>query len=229
VTDKSNAELEVLGTAVHDLKNPLASIKSFADLVVQNGPLNERQVHYLGRIQLAVENMTNLINSLLDLVWIEEGMQLTPSLCNLVDILRSQINAFEASARERDIRIELSADDNVIPIHADARRIGQAVGNLLSNSIKYNRPNGLIQIHVTREESNIRVTIKDSGIGIAEKDMPHIFDRFYRGSRKSPERIEGSGLGLSIVKAIIEMHHGSIWAESSLNEGSVFVFTLPLD
>lgn len=229
MTDKPHTDLEVLGTAVHDLKIPLSSIKSFADLVIKDGPLTERQTHYMGRIQLAVENMTNLINSLLDLVWIEEGMQLTLMPCNLVDLLRSQINTFEASAREKGIRIDLTADDDVVPIRADERRIGQAVGNLISNSIKYNRPGGIIQIHVTREDANIRVTIRDNGIGIAEKDLPHIFDRFFRASRKSPERIEGSGLGLSIVKAIIEMHHGAIWAESALGEGSVFIFTLPID
>lgn len=228
LTDKSKS-MDLLGTAVHDLKIPLASIKSFADLVRQSGALTDRQEHYLSRIQLAVENMTNLINDLLDLVWIEDGMQITKAPCNVIDVLRNQISAFEASAREKNVDVRLTYDDTVVPIQADDRRLRQAMGNLLSNSIKYNRPNGYIAIHVTRADQHLIVTFEDNGIGIAEKDLPHIFERFYRASRKSAERIEGSGLGLSIVQAIIERHNGLIEVESTLDKGSLFRISLPLE
>ena len=228
MTDKSKS-LDLLGTAVHDLKIPLASIKSFADLVRQGGDLSDRQEHYLNRIQLAVENMTNLVNDLLDLVWIEEGMQIAKAPCNIMDVLRSQISAFEAPAREKNIDIRLTQDDSVVPLLADERRLRQVVANLLSNSIKYNRPGGYIAIHVTRQDTQLVVTFQDNGIGIAEKDLPHIFERFYRASRKTPERIEGSGLGLSIVEGIIERHDGTIEVESKLDEGSLFRIRLPLE
>ena len=228
MTDKSKS-LDLLGTAVHDLKIPLASIKSFADLVRQGGDLSDRQEHYLNRIQLAVENMTNLVNDLLDLVWIEEGMQIAKAPCNIMDVLRSQISAFEAPAREKNIDVRLTQDDSVVPLLADERRLRQVVANLLSNSIKYNRPGGYIAIHVTRQDTQLVVTFQDNGIGIAEKDLPHIFERFYRASRKAPERIEGSGLGLSIVEGIIERHDGTIEVESKLDEGSLFRIRLPLE
>lgn len=228
MTDKSKS-LDLLGTAVHDLKIPLASIKSFADLVRQGGDLSDRQEHYLNRIQLAVENMTNLVNDLLDLVWIEEGMQIAKAPCNIMDVLRSQISAFEAPAREKNIDVRLTQDDSVVPLLADERRLRQVVANLLSNSIKYNRPGGYIAIHVTRQDTQLVVTFQDNGIGIAEKDLPHIFERFYRASRKTPERIEGSGLGLSIVEGIIERHDGTIEVESKLDEGSLFRIRLPLE
>ena len=227
MTDKSKT-MDLLGTAVHDLKIPLASIKSFADLVRQGGELTDRQEHYLGRIQLAVENMTNLVNDLLDLVWIEEGMQVTKALCNLVDVLRNQISAFEASAREKDIDVRLTYDDTVVPLMADERRLRQVMGNLLSNGIKYNRPGGHVAIHVTRQDDQLVVTFEDNGLGIAEKDLPHVFERFFRASRKPAERIEGSGLGLSIVQAIVELHEGTVEVESALDEGSQFRVSLPL-
>ena len=148
-------------------------------------------------------------------------MQVTKALCNLVDVLRNQISAFEASAREKDIDIRLTYDDTVVPLMADERRLRQVVGNLLSNSIKYNRRGGYIAIHVTRQDDQLVTTFEDNGLGIAEKDLPHIFERFYRASRKTPERIEGSGLGLSIVEAIVECHEGTIEVESALDEGSL--------
>jgi len=228
LTEKSKS-MDLLGTAVHDLKIPLASIKSFADLVRQSGELSDRQEHYLGRIQLAVENMTNLVNDLLDLVWIEEDMQITKAPCNLIDVLRNQISAFESPAREKNVDVRLSYDETVVPIMADERRLRQVIGNLLSNSIKYNRQDGYIDIQVTRQNDHLVVTFEDNGIGIAEKDLPHIFDRFYRASRKTPGRIEGSGLGLSIVQAIIERHDGSIEVTSELDKGSQFRVSLPLE
>jgi signal transduction histidine kinase len=224
--DKS--ELEVLGTAVHDLKLPLASIKSFGDLIKQTGDLNDKQAHYLDRIQLAVENMTNLINDLLELVWIEEGMQMNWGLCNLADIIANQISAHQATAKERGVAINLKVPDHIPPLEGDERRLRQLFGNLISNGIKYNNPGGRMDIAITPTEDSLQIDIRDQGIGIAEKDLPHIFERFYRAPRRSAERIEGSGLGLSIVQGVVERHHGQIAVTSKLEEGTTFRITLPL-
>ncbi len=219
---------DLLGTVVHDLKTPIASIKSYADLISQSGELNMRQQRYLERIHTAVEKMTDLVNDLLDLVWIESGMEITKGPCNLLDVVRAQIRAHEGLAEERGVTLNLTHDDNLVPVQADERRLHQVLDNLISNSIKYNRQGGEVRIHVERRHDALQVTLQDKGIGIAPEDLPHIFDKFYRAPREEASQIEGSGLGLSIAKAIIERHGGSISVASELGQGSTFWFVLPL-
>jgi signal transduction histidine kinase len=220
--------LELLGIVAHDLKTPITSIKSYADLVRQGGELTDRQKLYLQRIEMAVESMTSLIDDLLDLVWLEGGMQLKMVPCNLMDVVRSQVAALEGYAQARGITLHLTSGDNLTVIHADPRRLGQVVSNLVSNGIKYNRKGGNVWVHVARLPQTMEITVCDDGIGIPAEDLPHIFDRFFRAQREETSRVEGSGLGLSIAKAIVERHNGVINVESILGQGTTFHVILPL-
>jgi signal transduction histidine kinase len=229
VTDNQNApDMELVGTIVHDLKTPLSSIKSFADLIGQAGDLNDKQRRYLERILLATENMTGLINDLLDLVWIDGGMELKKQPCNLRDMLQRQINTLEGAARRKNIQITLSISPELRAVTVDERRLNQVITNLVGNAIKYNRDDGSITIEVEQQDQQILVRVIDTGLGIDPEDVPHIFERFYRASRREITRIEGSGLGLSIAQAIIERHGGSIGVESKPEQGSTFWFSLPV-
>jgi len=231
VTEKSSvtqSQIDMLGTVAHDLKTPVAAIKSYADLIQQTGDLNETQERYLQRIYTVVDNMTELINDLLDLVWVEGGMKLYKAPCNLLDVIRAQISAFEGQAREKQIELHLSYDNDLTLVQADERRLGQVIGNLISNSIKYSHEGGNIWIHVGRLADALEVTIHDEGMGIAPEDLPHIFERFYRARQAELSRVEGSGLGLAITKAIVERHGGRITAESEPGRSSTFRFTVPI-
>ncbi len=228
VTDhNSMSRFSLIGNIVHDLKTPVSSIKSYADLLAHGNPLDERQEQYRTRILAAAENMAALINDLLELVWLEEGAELRTSFCNLRDIIRAEVSALEPHASARGIRITLALDDALQPVLADERRIRRAVGNILSNSVKYNHSGGAVAVTLKQLPGMVRVEIADTGLGIPQADLPRVFDRFYRVSRAEVAGIEGSGLGLSIAKAIIEVHQGQISVESTLNQGSVFWFTLP--
>ncbi|MBN1963517.1 MAG: HAMP domain-containing histidine kinase [Anaerolineae bacterium] len=223
-----DSEIDLLGTVAHDLKTPISSIKSYADLIAHAGDLNEHQQHYLGRIYQAVQQMNNLVNDLLDLVWVEEGMDLNRAPCNLLDVVRGQVSALEGYAAERNVALHLTHAADLTLVQADERRLAQVVNNLVGNGIKYNRDGGSVRIHVSRQAEALRVSVRDDGFGIEAEDLPHVFERFFRARRAEATRIEGSGLGLSIAQAIVKQHGGSISATSTPGEGSEFVFTIPL-
>lgn len=223
----SQAQLDLLGTVAHDLKTPIAAVKSYADLIQQSGELNERQQHYLGRIHLALTNMTTLVNDLLDLVWLEGGMSLELVPCNLLDIVRVQMETLEGYAKAQGVTLHLEGGDDLALVLGDERRLGQVVSNLISNGIKYNRPGGNVWMQVERVEDSLQVTCRDDGPGIASEDLPHIFARFFRGQHRAQKTTEGSGLGLAIARAIVERHDGAISVGSVLGRGSTFRFTIP--
>jgi two-component system phosphate regulon sensor histidine kinase PhoR len=229
VSDKPTAsQVDLIGTIVHDLKTPISSIKSFADLIDHSGDLNERQTHYLQRIMFAADNMSNLVNDLLDLVWIESGMEIRLAPCNIRDVVRTQIHLLNDYAKYYDVGLTMTVANDIVVVQADERRLNQVVGNLIGNAIKYNQSGGNVTIDIRRKDTILQVSVTDTGLGISEKDLPHVFDRFFRAPMAEASRIEGSGLGLSIAKAIVERHGGAIGAESTLGQGSIFWFTLPV-
>ncbi|MBN2471230.1 MAG: hypothetical protein JXN59_10935, partial [Anaerolineae bacterium] len=143
------------------------------------------------------------------------------------DAIQAEVSALEGQASTRGIHITLNLDGGLQPVYVDERRIRRVIGNILSNSLKYNNPGGEVHVTLKQLANIIRVEIADTGLGIPEEDVPYVFDRFYRVPRDEASGIEGSGLGLSIAKAIIEVHGGKIGVESSLDQGSVFWFILP--
>ncbi len=224
----TTSHYDLLGTVIHDLKTPISSIKSYADLISHGGELNERQERYLERIHIAISNMTNLVNDLLDLVWIEGDMEIVKQPCNLLEIAQTQVQAHEGLAEEKGVTIHLNHNDNLKPIVADERRIHQVLDNLISNGLKYSKQGGNVWITITLYKKTVKVSVRDDGIGISPDDLPHVFERFFRASRREAAQIEGSGLGLSIAKAIVKRHSGKIGVTSELDKGSTFWFSLPL-
>ena len=212
----------------HELKTPLTSIKGFVETLLE-GALEDKDNSrkFLKIIQDHTDRLNNLINDLLDLSSIEsEKITLKKEDFDFRLLLEEVINGFSSQVKKRRLQIinELSAP---LVVRADRNRIEQVVTNLLDNSIKFNRENGTIRVYSQDTVDLIRVWVEDTGAGIPAKDIPMIFERFYRVDKARSRELGGTGLGLSIVKHIAELHGGSVGVESIEGLGSKFWFTIP--
>ena len=220
---------EMFSIASHDLKTPATVIKAQAQWLrrrFNQGNAEQEDVEEgLTMISDQADRLSKLLNLLLDLSRIEAGkleLDLVPT--DLRGILVSMARALQATTDAHII--EVDAPMGVIG-HWDQRRIEEVVQNLLNNAVKYSPVGGRIEVRLETDDQNAMVTVRDSGIGLARDDAPHVFERFYRGQQN--RRLEGTGLGLYICHAIINAHGGQIWAESNgPGRGSTFGFSLPL-
>lgn len=220
-------DFDLLNTFAHDLKTPLGAVRNFMDLVEQNGELNDKQQYYLRRADDAVDRMLRLINELLEYSRVGAAPKLTLAEVYLDRLIEDNIILLEGLAAQKRLRIHLDIALDVSPVEGDARMLNNVITNLLTNAIKYNKLDGEIFIGLGNDANMVRVTVRDTGIGIAEADLQRIFDRFYRAKTRTSEKIEGTGLGLAIVKTVIQRHGGQVQASSSVGVGSTFTFTLP--
>lgn len=210
----------------HDIKVPLAAIKGFVELIQQSGELNAKQTKFLERALLAVDKTARIIDAWLDLAKIEgENGLAQPVDCDLGRIIYSAVDLLEHAVAQHSLSISVSLPDDLEPVRGDPTRLGQVMNNLLGNAVKYNRDGGAVWVEVKLEPDAVQVSVRDTGEGIHPDDLPYVFDRLYRGRRRS--HVEGTGLGLAIARMIIVRHGGDIWAESELGKGSAFHFHLP--
>jgi two-component system, OmpR family, phosphate regulon sensor histidine kinase PhoR len=212
----------------HELKTPLTSIKGFVETLLE-GALDDKENNrnFLKIIQDHAERLNNLVEDLLSLSHLEsKEIIISKKSFNLRPQLEEVILEFNPQLKKMsiDIKNELSAS---VVINADKDRIGQALTNLIDNAIKFNREKGSIRIYAREVNGKIKVFVEDSGIGIPEKEMARIFERFYRVDKARSRELGGTGLGLSIVKHIVELHGGFVGVESTEGLGSKFWFTLP--
>ena len=218
---------EFVSTVSHDLRSPLTSVKGFADLLPAVGPLNEQQTYFLEKIQSGVDTVTEMIGDLLDLGRIEAEVRMDMEACDLAAIVQKVVAGQENHAELKKQVLQAQIVPDLPLVLANRLRLNQALSNLVSNAIKYTPEGGHIAVTVCKEDGQIAVKIEDDGIGISQDDLPHIFDKFYRVDRPETEGIIGSGLGLSIVKTIIEKHQGRVWVTSKVGEGTAFTVMLP--
>jgi two-component system NtrC family sensor kinase len=218
---------EFVSTVSHDLRSPLTSIKGFADLLPTVGPLTEQQTYFLVKIQGSVETVNQMISDLLDLGRIEAEVRMDMTPCNVAEIIEKAVAGQRDHAELKKLTLDVQVVPDLPPVLGNALRLGQALSNLISNAVKYTPEGGHITVSVSLESSQVAITIEDDGIGIPQDDLPHVFDKFYRVDAPETEGIVGSGLGLSIVKTIIEKHQGRVWVCSEVGKGSVFTVVLP--
>jgi len=218
---------EFVSTVSHDLRSPLTSVKGFADLLPAAGPLNEQQTYFLGKIQTGVDTVTKMISDLLDLGRIEAEVRLDMEPCDVGAIVGKSIAGQGSHAELKRQTLKARVAPDLPSVLGNPLRLGQSVSNLVSNAIKYTPEGGHISVEVAMEDGQVVIKIEDDGIGISRDDLPHIFDKFYRADTPETEDIVGSGLGLSIVKTIVEKHGGRIWVDSRLGEGTTFTIVLP--
>jgi signal transduction histidine kinase len=219
---------EFLANMSHELRTPLNAIIGFADVLGQRmfGDLNERQAGYTEDIRSSGQHLLALINDILDLSKVEAGrMELTLADFSLRDALANGVTMIRERAAAHGITITFDAED-VGAISGDERKVRQVIFNLLSNAVKFTPDGGRIAVSGGRDSDHVTVRVQDTGTGIAIDDQQRIFDEF-RQAKGGSSGGEGTGLGLSVTKALVELHHGRIWVDSEVGRGSTFSFTLP--
>ena len=212
----------------HELKTPLTAIKGFTETLLE-GAVDDKENnrHFLKIIQEHTERLESLINDLLVLSHLEsKGLLLKKTDFNLRRQLEKIVlnNSVQLKKKNLEVRNELSAD---ILVRADQDRIEQVLINFMDNAIKFNKENGWIKVYAEKGDHEVKIIVEDSGVGIPAKDIPRIFERFYRADKARSSELGGTGLGLSIVKHIVELHGGRVGVESTEGLGSKFRFTLP--
>jgi len=213
----------------HELRTPLNAIIGFSQVLREEmfGELNDKQEEYLDDILGSAYHLLSLINDVLDLSRVEAGqteLQLAPF--SLRDALESGVVMVRERASEDGVQVELSADPGIDPVEGDERRIRQVVFNLLANAVKFTPEGGSIDVSAARVNGEVRVSVADTGPGVAPEDRERIFEEFQQ-TEAGVGLGEGTGLGLALSKRFVELHGGRIWVEGVDRGGSRFVFTLP--
>lgn len=212
----------------HELKTPMTSIAGFIDGILDGTIPKDKQDYYLDIVSAEVRRLSRLVVSMLNMSKIESGdIEIKPSGYDLSDQIIHILLTFEQKISEKNI--EIRGLDNLKPaqVVADPDMIYQAIYNLFDNAVKFTNDNGYIEVSLTEHPSNFEVTIKNSGEGIKEEELSHIFERFYKVDKSRSLDSKGAGLGLYIVKLMIEMHGGRVSAKSDNVETAEFTFTLP--
>lgn len=214
----------------HELRSPLAAIQKNLGLILDQtaGVINADQKEFLSLAKDNVERLTRLINDLLDLSKIEAGkMELKKARTDLKALARNAVTAFAGWFREKGITARLDVPNTPLDLEVDADKITQVMNNLLSNALKFTPPKGEIRMALNAAVGPIEVSVTDTGIGIAPKDMQRIFNKFEQVSANHPVGANGTGLGLPLAKEIVEKHGGCMRVTSEIGKGSTFTFTLP--
>ncbi|WP_052353811.1 two-component system histidine kinase PnpS [Neobacillus jeddahensis] len=212
----------------HELKTPVTSIKGFAETLLDGAMNNKDSLEaFLSIILKESDRLQTLIQELLELSKIEQqGFQLNIQEVDLYPLLNEVIKLLEGKAKAKNLRLEFYSKQKQVLINADIDRLKQVFINLIGNAITYTPAEGDIKIILLDYEENVRIHVKDTGVGINKEDIPRIFERFYRVDRARSRNSGGTGLGLAIVKHLIEAHHGSISVRSKMGEGSEFIIEL---
>ncbi len=220
------AKTEVIEMVSHQVRSPLTAILLYIEMLSRTGELNPRQTEFASQVGNSVQLITDTINDLLDLGKIESGLDQLREPVDIVKTLQYVHDKLRDRAEANQIELELKIDGGVLMVHGNPVRLRQAFINLVDNAIKYTPEQGQVLVSLQEEEGQIFIRVQDSGIGIALKDQPRIFDKFFRAEGVS-EHFEGTGLGLSIVRTIIEAHDGRIWVDSRAKKGTTFTVVLP--
>jgi len=216
--------------ASHDLRTPVALIRTSAELALRRSRTEDEYRETLARILSTSEETTHLIENLLTLARADAGA--ADLHFDVVDLL-PHVEKVSAEAvilaAGKSIEIQKQLPPGPIQISADPAAIERLLRIVLENAVKYTPQGGRVELSLSNGAGNARIEVRDNGIGISEKDLPHVFERFYRADQaRSREPGGGSGLGLAIARWIVDMHRGTIEAQSTLGSGSVFRMTLPI-
>jgi signal transduction histidine kinase len=221
---------EFLGMAAHDLRNPLSGIKSVASLLESDEKLTEEELQkYVEIIGLSADRMVKLIDNLLDVNAIENGSNhLNIELIDMHEPTKRAVNNFEKLAEKKEIRIKAQLNCDSMLVMADEDAVQRILENLISNAVKYSPRGSTVEVGTQLQENKMELSVKDEGPGIPEEEQQHLFKRYSRLSTK-PTGNEGStGLGLFIVKNLVEEMNGGVRCESQPGEGAEFIITLPI-
>jgi two-component system phosphate regulon sensor histidine kinase PhoR len=219
---------ELIGNISHEFRTPLAGIKAMVE-TLRGGAVDDKKAarDFLTRIDSEVDRLTHMVAELTELSRIETGKaELKKEAVNLNDLAEEVITQLSPQAERQKLTLETELAARLPKVSADPVRVRQVITNLVHNAIKFTRSGGRITITTRRLEGSVVVAIADTGVGIPKEDLPHVFERFYKGDKARAG--EGTGMGLAIAKHVIEAHGGRIWVESEEGKGATFSFSLPL-
>jgi signal transduction histidine kinase len=222
-------EAEFVSAITHEFRSPIAGIRQLGALLEQGRiPSDERRQQYYGMIVKESERLERLVDNVLDSARLEDGTR--PFQLELVDPgpwLAELAAAFSAGRRDDTPELQVSVADDLPAIRADTEALALAAQNLLDNAAKYSPGRPAIWLDARREGRDFVIEVRDRGAGISTEDLPHVFERFYRGRGDVTRRVKGTGLGLSLVKHVVSAHHGTVAVESQTGVGSTFTIRLP--
>ncbi len=228
----NRAKSEFLATMSHELRTPLNSIIGFSELLKEGmyGELNEKQAHYINNVITSSKFLLDLINDILDLSKVEAGkIELAKERISVQVTIGETLILIKEKASKLNILLKQEIDPQIDFIEADKQRFKQILFNLLSNAVKFSKKEGgTVTITAKKEGDMAKISVSDTGIGIKEEDMGKLFRDFSQVSPETSKEYGGTGLGLVITKKLVELHGGSITAESKYGEGSTFAFTIPV-
>ncbi|MCD4821596.1 MAG: PAS domain-containing protein [Methanococcoides sp.] len=249
ITDKRNAEDAMINLMMeadaanksksdfvanmsHELRTPLNAIIGFSDLLKTEmfGKLNEKQTKYVGNVLISGKHLLTLINNVLDISKIEAGkMHLRSEDFELNEMIEDTTSILLPLANKKRINLSHNITDNVITTNADKTMFKQIMYNLVSNAIKFTPEEGNVTINAWSMNKKLYVNVEDTGTGISKNHLDEVFKPFIQVGDFATKEQEGTGLGLALVKKLVELHGGEIWVESEMNEGSTFTFTIPVN
>jgi len=227
----SRHKSEFLANMSHELRTPLNAVIGFSEVLQARmfGALNEKQAEYVDDIQQSGRHLLSLINDILDLAKIEAGrLELNPADFELVTAIDDAMLLINERALRKGLRLEREIAVDLGTVHADERKVKQVLLNLLSNAVKFTREGGTITVAASREADEVRIAVRDTGIGIAPEDQEIIFEEFRQVGGDYTRKQEGTGLGLALARRFVDLHGGRLWVESEPGRGSTFTFTLPV-
>lgn len=227
----AQAKSEFVSIVAHELRTPMTSIKGYTDLLMSGaaGQVTEAQSSFLTVVKSNADRLAALVADLLDLSRIEAGrVTLKSESLKLGPLIDEVVKSLKGLIEETEVTIDAQIPTGLPPVRADRDRVAQVLTNLISNACKYTPGKGTVVVAIHRTDGMLQTDIRDTGIGIPPEQIARIFERFERGDHDLVRQRPGTGLGLPIAKSIVEMHGGQIWAQSQVDQGSTFSFTLPI-
>jgi len=221
---------EFISVVSHELRTPLSIIKEGINLTLDEvgGKVNPKQKRFLSVSKENIERLSNLINDLLDVSKIEANkISLRKSLVDLEAFVKNTISPFKAIAKDKKVSIGYKVQGKGMSIFIDIDKMAQILNNLISNAVKFTKKNGKVHVIAQETPNNFQISICDTGIGISKPNVDKLFNKFVQIGRTYGPGEKGTGLGLTISRALIELHGGRIWVESTLGKGTKFHFTIP--
>ena len=242
--ESQRARDEFVASLSQELRTPMTSITGYTDLLLGEsvGFIGDMQRKFLQRIKANIERMGSMLNDLIGVTAIDAGqLEIRPTVMDMAEVIEDTIIGAKAQLEEKEITLNMHLPESMPPVEADPDSVRQIMSNLLGNAIKSTPIKGTIDIFAARFEEEVnpgelgaeisaflRISIRDTGGGIADKDIDRVFERFYRAERPLIEGLGETGVGMAIVKSLVEAHGGRVWVESEIGYGSTFNFLLPI-
>jgi signal transduction histidine kinase/ActR/RegA family two-component response regulator len=226
--EASRLKDDFLATLSHEIRTPLNAVLGWTR-ILRTQPSARSQAHALEVIERNAISQMRLVEDLLDMARIISGkLRLNIDAVAMTEVAQAAVDVVAPAAAAKQIAVDVWFDESLPVVNGDAERLQQVVWNLLSNAVKFTEPGGAIQVHIKNENGSVRLSVRDSGAGIAPEFVPYVFDRFRQADASASRRHGGLGLGLALVRQIVELHGGSVGVESGgVNKGSNFWVTLP--